>query len=175
MNKMLKALYVLAWILFIGLCIRTGVILVTFLISIGINPEASSNLYEGLDLSSVMDANWVHYTLITGLIISIWALKSWMLFGVIQIFQKLKIQDPFHFSISKKITQISHVALLVGVLSILSFAYGRWLVDQGLMLNHFSESVRGGMEFLFMAGIFYVFAVIFRRGVEIQQEHELTI
>ncbi len=33
----------------------------------------------------------------------------------------------------------------------------------------------GSSEFLFMAGIIFIIALIFKRGVEIQSENELTI
>ena len=48
-KQILKLMHILTWIVFIGLCIKTGVILISYLVSIN-NPEASKNLFGGLNL-----------------------------------------------------------------------------------------------------------------------------
>ena len=50
-KKLLKIMHVLAWLVFLGLLIRVGTIIITYLISIN-NGGASKNLFEGLDLST---------------------------------------------------------------------------------------------------------------------------
>jgi hypothetical protein len=45
-----KVLNVLAWIIFIGLCIESGGLIVNAFVSIFINPVASSKFWGGLNL-----------------------------------------------------------------------------------------------------------------------------
>ena len=51
-NFVFQALNVVAWIIFIGLCIETGALLVNFVYSL-FKPEVVHNLYQKLDLSQI--------------------------------------------------------------------------------------------------------------------------
>ena len=52
-SQILKLMKVVSWIIFIGLCIKIGTVLISFFVSLVLNPEASRDLYLGLDLSSI--------------------------------------------------------------------------------------------------------------------------
>ena len=67
--------------------------------------------------------------------------------------------------------RISIVALEIGILAIISNAYAKWLMKSGVEVIYESNST----EFLFLAGIVFVIAQIFKRGLEIQNENELTV
>ena len=61
-KNILKIMYVFAWLAFIGLCIQTGAIIFSYLISLN-NPEASKNLFGGLNLSEYYNYNINQYSL----------------------------------------------------------------------------------------------------------------
>ena len=73
------------------------------------------------------------------------------------------------------IIQISYVALEIGIFAILIKAYCKWLTKNGITITNFNDFIGGGAGFLFMAGIVFVIGQIFKRGIEMQSENELTI
>ena len=51
-NLIFKGLSIIAWIIFVGLCIEAGALIVNFIISF-FKPEIIQNLYQKLDLSKI--------------------------------------------------------------------------------------------------------------------------
>ncbi len=70
---------------------------------------------------------------------------------------------------------MSAVALLTGVLTIVSNYYCHWLIGKGINLPTLTDYLGGGAEFIFFAGILYFISQVFNRGIEIQTENDLTI
>ncbi len=69
------------------------------------------------------------------------------------------------------ISQISQLALGAGILEIITAGYSKWLIKKGVSI---SES-GGGAEFLFLAGVIFIIAEVFKKGVAIQTENDLTV
>ena len=170
-KQILDVMKVLAWIIFIGLCIKTGAILITSFISLFINPEAAQNLYLGLDLSELYTSNIWYYVNILSFIIVLSGLKAYLFYLVVKIFFKMNLERPFSSIMISLIQKISHIALGIGVVAIIAQNYSTWLLHRGLPV---SENW-GGKEFLFLAGIIFIIGLVFKRGIEIQSENELTI
>ena len=60
-NLVFKGLQIVAWIIFVGLSIEAGGLLVNFVVSI-YKPEFVKNLYQKLDLSELYHRNhWVYF------------------------------------------------------------------------------------------------------------------
>ncbi|HEV8506044.1 MAG TPA: helix-turn-helix domain-containing protein [Chitinophagaceae bacterium] len=45
----MATLHVIAWIVFLGLCVKTGAILYSFFVSLAINHEGAKNICKALD------------------------------------------------------------------------------------------------------------------------------
>ena len=54
-------MYVIFWIVFIGLSIKAGVLVVSFIVSLAVSAQAASDLYMGLDLSELHNFDKYHY------------------------------------------------------------------------------------------------------------------
>jgi len=170
-TELLSLMKILSWIIFIGLCIKTGAILISFGVSLFVNEGAAENLYLGLNLSGLHDFSMVHYVLIVPLLVSLTALKAYLFFLVTRIFSNINLEQPFSLPVSHLISRISYIALGSGLIAMAAFGYSEWLAGKGLEIPiHWNAS-----EFLFMAGIIFVIALLFQRGIEIQSENELTI
>lgn len=169
-KQILNVLKVVAWIIFIGLCIKTGATLISFVVSL-FNPEASGNLYSGTDFSSVYDSGLWRYVGISFFIIALPALKAFMFYLVIRLLSGINLEHPFSQRVGDLLIRISEVALEIGLLAILSNIYAKWLLKSGSIFNYDSYST----EFLFLAGVVFVIAQIFKRGLELQEENELTV
>jgi hypothetical protein len=167
--------HVLTWMAFIGLCIKTGAIAYSFLVSIFLNSEASKNLYEGLNLSSPLaDSSFNYYALGT-FILLISAMKAFIAYLGIKIFQVVDLNNPFSEKVSQLISRISHLAIFSGVVALLGSAFNEWLAKRNsddYSLHDFFDS---GTELLFLGLIIFLIAQVIKRGVAIQSENELTV
>lgn len=85
------------------------------------------------------------------------------------------MSQPFDDVIIPILTKISRTALEIGILALIAREFVRSLIKQGTELPSMHDYLGGGIEFLFMAGIIFIIAQVFKRGLEIQTENELTI
>ncbi|RZL12759.1 MAG: DUF2975 domain-containing protein, partial [Pedobacter sp.] len=71
---------------------------------------------------------------------------------------------------------LSYVTTLIGGFSIWGEKFREWLEQQGVPMPDVSYMrLEGGDIWLFMAITLFVIAHIFKRGVEIQEENDLTV
>lgn len=174
-KQMLTILHVVCWVIFIGLMINAGAIAFSSGLSLFI-PEGAKHLYEGLDLSALKQFSIWHYTCIVSFLVVLPGLKAYLFYLVIRIFSKIDLDHPFSAPAAALILKISQVALGTGLLGIIADGYGRWLDKNDLAsVDTLRQYWSGSTEFLLLAGIIFVIAQIFQRGVELQSEHELTI
>jgi hypothetical protein len=174
-HELLIVMKVLTWIVFLGLCIKTGSLLISFFVSEFINPVAARNLYLGFDLSDLKAFSNGHYTAIVLSIVLLSALKALMFYLVIKIFLKLNLMNPFSADVALLIKKISYVALIIGALAIVVTEYSRWITEKGMVLITVTDFAGSGDSFLFFAGIIFIIALVFNKGIEIQTENELTV
>lgn len=170
-SQILKLMKVLSWIIFIGLCIKAGAILISFIVSIFINQEATKKIYLGLDLSNLYNFSSNYYiTLVVLLLIAI-IMKALIFYLVIKLFYKFNENTPFNESIANLIHKISYATLLSGFIAVIGTAFCKWLKQQNILIN-FNWSAE---ELFFMAGIIFIISLFYKRGLEIQSENDLTI
>ncbi|MFT3911662.1 MAG: DUF2975 domain-containing protein [Ferruginibacter sp.] len=174
-KTILAIMHVLFWIIFIGCCIKTGSILYSFFVSLFINPVAAKNLYMELNLSDLKAYSITHYSIMLSLVIVLWAMKAYMFYQVIKIFLEINLVHPFSKSVATLISKISYIALIIGVLSLALTSYSATLTNEGVSLNMLTQHINGGAWFMFFAGIIYIISLVFKRGIEIQSENELTV
>ncbi len=169
-KKILEVLKVFAWIIYIGLCIEAGAIIISFIVSL-FNQEAVAKLYLGQDLTEVYNSGLWKYLATNSFLIALPALKAYMFYLVIQLLSGINLEQPFSQSVGSLLQRISRVALEIGILAILLNGYAKWLLKNGTQFDYDGSST----EFLFLAGIVFVIAQIFKRGLELQDENELTV
>lgn len=170
-EQILNILRVVSWIIFIGLCIKAGALIFSFMVSLFVNSRGSEDLYLGLNLSQLYEYGKWHYITMMSLMIAIAGLKANLFFEVVRILTKINMNHPFSKKIAKLIFKMSDIAIQIGIATIAVNIYAKWLKD-----NRVTVGIDGGIsEFLFLAGILYVVAQIFKRGIELQSENELTV
>jgi hypothetical protein len=170
-SLILKTMNVIFWIIYIGLCIQTGTILYSFFVSLAINPVAAQNLNLGLNLSGLYNYSITYYSLIVMMLIVLTGLKAYIGYWVVKISMELKMEKPFSESIRRIIQNISLVSLWAGLLAIIAQTYSKMLIKIGIDIP--INWAYG--EILFFAGVIYIIALIFRKGIELQSEIDLTI
>jgi hypothetical protein len=169
-EQILAVMNVLAWITFIGLMVKAGAILVSYGIST-FNLFPPKNLYKGLDLSQLKEFSFFHYTVSVSFMVAILILEAYVAFLVTSALSKIKMANPFTIEVSHILERISYFILGIWIVAMLSNVHTGWLSKRvdGLQLN----TIPG--EFIFLAGVVFVFSQIFKKGVEIQSENELTV
>lgn len=140
--------------------------------SLFVNKVAAQDLYLGMDLSEIYNYGTQEYLYVMSFIIVIAVLKAYLFYLVITIFSKINIEQPFSLMVTNLLTKISHIALIIGSLGYIANRYAKWLFNKGISASRLNFE---SSEFLFIAGILLVIALIFKRGIEIQQENDLTI
>jgi hypothetical protein len=174
-KRMLALLNILTWIIFIGLCIQAGVFLFNAFFSLAINPVGAKYFQKGIDLSDLHAFGVWPFVAETLLMVLVAAMKAYMFYLILSIFKMLNMVRPFSREVGRLIFKISYVALFVGILSFSGFQYSEWLVRQAVKLPDVYTYFGGGDVFLFMAATLFVIAQVFKRGIEIQSENELTV
>ena len=169
-----KALHIVVWIIFVGLCIEAGGLIVNFIFSL-YKPEFVQNLYQKLDLIQMYKLNkWVFFSMYS-FILFISILKACLFYVVIMLLHKLDLTKPFNSFVSKQITQISYFTLSIGLLSYIARETAKYLLSRGYEIDQLNQFWVDSQAFILMAAVVYVIATIFKRGLEIQNENDLTV
>ena len=177
-KQILKVLYVLSWIIFIGVCIEAGGSIFSAFYTLVINSINAKTFWVGNDLSGLYKYDHGHFFAET-LLISITAvLKACIFYLVIKILhdKKLNMSQPFNNVVRLFILKVSCLTLGIGLFTWAGVKYTEWLVNQGVKMPDTQHLRLGGADvWLFMSVTLFVIAQIFKRGIEIQSENELTV
>lgn len=177
-KTILQILHVLSWIIFIGLCVEAGGIIFNSFFALVINSANAGSFWEGGDLTSLYQYDSGHF-LVETLLMSIPAvMKALMFYLIVRILhdKKLDMAQPFNEDLRRFIVNVSYLSLGIGLFSKWGIGYAAWLVEQGVEMPDIRYLYFDGADvWLFMAVVLFVISQIFKRGIEIQSEHELTV
>ena len=173
-NFLIDGLHIVAWVIFVGLSIEAAALIVNFIFSI-YKPEFVQNLYQKLDLSEMYNRSKGAFYGIYSFILFISLLKACLFYVVIELLWKLNLAKPFNSFVSKKITQISYFTFSIGILSYIARQTVINLQHNGYVIDNLNGFWGDSQAFILMAAVIYVIATIFKKGVEIQNENDLTV
>jgi len=169
-----KALHIVAWIIFVGLCIEAGGLIVNFIFSL-FKPEFVQNLYQKLDLSELYNRSKLAYFGMYGFILAISILKAYLFYVVIRLISKLNLSRPFNSYVADQIKKISYYTLSIGLISYIAQQTAKSLLHYGFEIDTLNQFWADSQAYILMAAVIYIIATIFTRGVEIQNENDLTV
>lgn len=173
-RHILKALNVLAWIIFIGLCYEAGVWLFNPLVTMY---YSESNVqYPGIH--QLYHADKGQYFTEIFLIVIPGVLKAILFYLIVKLLheEKLNMNQPFTEPTRRFLQLAAYISAGIGIFAQWAVRYTHWLETQGAKLPSIETlSIAGGDVWLFMAVILFVVAQIFKRGIELQAENDLTI
>ena len=173
-NFVFEALHVVAWVIFVGLCIEAGALIVNFIFCL-YNPEFVQNLYQKMDLSEIYQrSKWAFFSMYSFILV-IATLKAYLFYVVIILISKLDLTKPFNGFVSEKISQISYFTLSIGLLSYIARETAKNLQHRGYEIDQLDQFWVDSQAFILMSAVVYVIATIFKKGLEIQNENDLTV
>ena len=172
-EKILVVLKILAFMGAVKYSIDCGAQLTHFVASF-INTDWAKRTYEvNLDIFNIREKSIPYYSYAMCLTIAVSALKATIWYVVFALQTKLKLQSPFSMEVQKKLEIIAYLLLAVWIVS--SFFWETYTYylkqDTGIQL----PANNSGDEYFFMAGIVYIISQIFKRGIEIEEENQLTV
>lgn len=173
-DLVIKFLHVISWIIFIALCYQTGALMFNYaFMQFRVFPP--ENQYLLLDLSELFTQSEIYFGLLFGLAIGVNGLKAYTFYLITLIFQYLNLHKPFSQEISSLISKISYYILAVGILGAIAQGVSDELAKQGYPVENTWEYWNDYSAFLMMSAVIFVIAQIFKKGLEIQAENELTV
>lgn len=167
-------LYVVAWLIFVGLSIEAGGLLVNFFFSL-YNPEFVQHLYQKLDLSEMYKESRLAFFGIYSFILIISISKACLFYIVIRLMHKMDLSNPFNTFVSRQISLISYYTLSIGLLSYIARQIATSLMHYGFVTDSLNQFWADSQAFILMGAIVYIIATIFKKGVDIQNENDLTV
>lgn len=173
-NFVFWALYIVSWLIFVGLSIEAGGLLVNFFFSL-YKPEIIPNLYQKLDLIQMYRDSKMAFFGIYSFILIIAILKAYLFYAVIRLMHKMDLKKPFSTFVAKQISQISYYTLSIGLLSYIGRQLVKNLMHHGFVPKNVSTFWTDSQAFILMGAVIYIIAIIFKKGVDIQNENDLTV
>lgn len=173
-----KVLNIVAWIIFIGLAIDTGGYLTNTLWVLLGNTTIASNFWNYINLSNLYQYDFGFFICLTVLITTISLLKTILFYLTVAIFHKKKfnLENPFNKTIRDFIFNFAFIALAIGLFSYAGKSFCYWLINHGLKMPNLESMKLGGSDvWLFMGVTLLIVAKIFKKGIELQSENDLTI
>lgn len=173
-NFVFTVVKIVSWVIFVGLCIEAGGLIVNFIFSL-YKPEFVQNLYQKLDLSEMYErSKWTFFSMYSFiLVISI--LKAVLFYVVIRLVSKIDLTKPFNSFVSRQISLMSYYTFSIGILSYIARETAKNLQHRGYVIDSLNQFWADSQAFILMAAVIYVIATIFSKGVEIQNENDLTV
>ncbi len=173
-NFVFWGLYFGAWIIFVGLCVEAGGLLVNFFFSL-YKPEFIPNLYQKLDLTEMYNDSRLAFFGIYGFILTISILKAYLFYTVLMLMHKIDLTKPFNTCVSNQILKISYYTISIGLLSYIARQISKSLMHHGFITDNLNQFWADSQAFILMGAVIYIIATIFKKGVDIQNENDLTV
>lgn len=177
-TQILKILYVLSWIIFVGLCVEAGGFIFNAFFTSVINRIDAKHFWQQVDLSNLYNYDHGYFLVVTFLMIIVSVLRALLFYLIVKILhdKKLNISQPFNKETGKFIFNVAYLSFGIGLFSWWGVKYAEWFSSKGVTMPDVEHLRFGGADvWLFMSVTLFVIAQIFKRGIEIQTENELTI
>lgn len=177
-SQVLKILYIISWIIFVGLCIEAGAFIFSAVFIAAVHPVEPGFFYTDIDLSALYKYDRGHFFVQVFFMCVTAVMRAIIFYLIIKILhdKKLDMVQPFNKHVQRFIANVSYLSFGTGMFSIWGMRYAEWLVKQGAEIPGATFLRFGGGDvWLFMGVTLYVIAQIFKKGIEIQTENELTI
>ncbi|HLK29983.1 MAG TPA: DUF2975 domain-containing protein [Puia sp.] len=177
-KQVLRILYILSWIIFTGICIETGGTMFASFYTLVINSVNAKHFWPGIDLSNLYAYDHGQFLAETIHMIMPAIFRAILFYLIMKILhdKKLDMTQPFNKEMGRFIFRISYLSFIIGLLSWWGVKYTEWLISQGVKMPDIQHLGLGGADvWMFMGVTLYVIAQIFKRGIEIQTENDLTI
>ncbi|TWI83893.1 Protein of unknown function (DUF2975) [Lacibacter cauensis] len=176
-SHILKVLEILSWIIFIGLCIEAGALLFNTVYAM-YKPIVAEHFWNGADLSQLYSYDKGHFVAQMSLVVTVAVMKAMIFYLLVKMFydKKFSLDKPFNAAVTRVVLNIAYLCLGAGFFSMWSIRQMKWFSKKGIaMPQEHLLNIDGADVWLFMAVVLIVIAQVFKKGIEIQNENDLTV
>mgnify|MGYP006985673995 FL=1 len=133
---MLKILYILSWIIFVGLCIEAGGFLTNTIYTLAVDSELASHFWGKLDFSNLYNYDAGHFFAVTTYLNIIAILKAILFYTIIKVIhdKHLNLVQPFNRAVGKFISLAAFIAIGIGLFSAGAKNYIDWIESKQVAL-----------------------------------------
>lgn len=163
---LLKIMRFLAWLVFIGLLIKAGAIIMSFGVSMN-NSEAAKNLYRGMDLSRYETYSFINYTAIVFYYILLYLLQAYIALFATKLLSSANLEKLYSTTVLGLVQKIRYTIFGVLIIAILHNLHVAILEKYAGITPDYITS-----EYVFLAGMVFVLVIIFKRSIEFQLEND---
>jgi Protein of unknown function (DUF2975) len=177
-KQILIVLTIIVSLIFIGVCIEAGSFLFNMIYTLAVKPAAAEFFYNHLSLLSLYQFGKSHFITVMSLVNIVAALRVIMFFVILKFLynKKLDFSKPFNMEMRRFILIIGYIALGISFFSAWGTNYTDRLVSDGVTMPSIHQlRIAGADVWVFMSVVLFVIAQIFKRGIEIQTENDLTV
>lgn len=174
----IKLLQLASWILFVGLAIDAGGYLSNTLYTLFVNPACAAGFWGYLDLSTLYSFNLLFFCLFTSLLVAVSLLKTILFYFTVKVFheKQLNLAKPFNELFTRYLFRLAFLALGIGLCCYAGKSFTAWLSIQGIAMPALESLKMSGSDvWLFMGITLMVVAQLFKKGIELQTENDLTV
>jgi hypothetical protein len=174
-NTLLWVIDMMSTVIFCALCLQTGFLLIN-LVYLLVDPQGGKDLLFEMDsLTQLYTLNKFHFSILIFLALTISVMKALAFYFTMKIFSTLNLVKPFSTEIASLISKISYLILTLGSLGTVALRYSESLEFIGVNLNELQPFWDDNAAYLLMGSIVFVIAQVFKKGLELQSESDLTI
>jgi|GEM_PF-50088 len=177
-KQVLQVLLILSWIIFIGLCVEAGGILFNAVFTLFVKPAGENFFWKGVNLTGLFDFDKGYFLTETMLMSIVAILQAILFYLIVKILhnKKLDLTQPFNRDMQRFISNLCYLSLGIGLFCHWGVGNTKWLAAKGISMPDVHSLGFGGADvWVFMGIVLLVIAQVFKRGVEIQTENDLTI
>jgi cytochrome c biogenesis factor len=177
-TQILKVLHVVSWIIFIGLCVNAGGVLFNAFFALYINPMASQNFWQTINLGPLYDFDKVYFIAFALLMAIVAILKAILFYLIVKLLhdKNLDLNQPFNNKMTRFVANVAYLSLGISFFSKWGEDQTKWLIEKSIQMPAIQDLDLGGADVWFFMGIiFWVLKQLFKRGEAIQTENDLTV
>jgi Protein of unknown function (DUF2975) len=171
-EDVLTGMKILAYLAMIGYSIQCGSQIISFGVSF-FNPESAKDIYKtSMNLYELRQVNVKPFIYVMSLIIALSGMHAHVWYLVIKLLSSLNLKNPFSMEVAKLLEKVGIQLIGIWIVTLI----GEQVINgiskaTGVEVGEFHPV----SEYLVIAGIVYIISQVFKRGVEIQKENELTV
>lgn len=163
-----------AWFIFVLFCADILIILFDFVTPLVISGDVRSSI--GLSKLKLYQNHPFYYWVMLFFALIIALLKMYMAFVTAKFVSKLNIGNPFfQKQLADIFMKISKIAILLGCITLIARIVNRAIANASIYQESDEVTISSVGQMLLLGMIMYIFAYIFKKGTDLQEENELTI
>jgi hypothetical protein len=177
-KHILIVLTIIVSLIFIGVCIEAGGLLFNTIYTLAIKPVGAEFFWNRLNLLSLYQFGKSHFITVMALVNIVAVLRALMFYVILKFLydRKLDFSKPFNMEMRRFILIIGYISLGISFFSSWATNYTDRLVSDGVTMPSVHQlRIAGADVWIFMSVVLFVIAQIFKRGIEIQSENDLTV